>query len=78
MKRPEIKNANQPAPGEEYVMECTLTVQEKNGNASRSVSFEGYATKEVVGKFLTMAASMAGCMPYIVGPHQEVEKWDEI
>lgn len=35
---------NKPRPGEEYVMECTLTVR----NGTRTAEFRGFATKEVV------------------------------
>ena len=81
---PSIKNKAVPAAGEEYVMECTLTVEtfsdgetihEWSGKTltqpHRRVKFEGYATKEVVEHFLGIGATMAGCAPYapyIVAP----------
>ena len=55
----DIKMGNKPRPGEEYVMECRLKVEREcwtnNDDALRkkvTAEFDGFATKEVVDKFM--------------------------
>ena len=85
MPRSDIKIANEPAPGEKYVMECTLTVElevdQIDGEVVRAweqpainpiphkkrVTFEGYATKDVVDRFLSIAERACVPSPYLVG-----------
>ena len=89
----DIKNQNVPAPGEEYVMECKLSVEveveQPDGEVvrvweqpvinpiphKRRIVFEGFATKEVVDKFLSVAERMGGVpSPYIVAPDVPTEQ----
>ena len=43
-KNVSVAYENKPRPGDEYVMECTLTLR----NGERMAEFRGFATKEVV------------------------------
>lgn len=47
-KNVSVAYENKPRPGEEYVMECTLTLR----NGERMAEFRGFATKEVIDTVL--------------------------
>ena len=47
-KRVKIGAQNEPKRGEEWVMECEITVS----NGDRHMAFKGFATKEVVDAML--------------------------
>ena len=49
-----IANTNEPEKGEEWVMECEVTVS----NGDRHMTFKGFATKDVVDAMLRIMKEM--------------------